>query len=239
MRLQIFHGLYDGNSLTMLLRRVVDEYYDQDSIEYGPQFTSSLPYGPLAKVPGANDFWTSHLDAWSPSHFPDNLESTTDIVAAWTAKNLTGFDSLRKQLGVTPQALVQAAWVSVLQNITASNLTIGVVTSGRAIDFEGADKVIGPLFNTVPFHVSIQPNTMSSELVVQCHEFNMQMQDFQHTPLKDIQRWGPAKPGQSLFDTLFVFQRPEAEDEGFAEGMWTDVGDEMVADVRWILFFCV
>lgn len=239
MRLQIFHGLYDGNSLTMLLRRVVDEYHDQDSIEYGPQFTSSLPYGPLAKVPGANDFWTSHLDAWSPSHFPDNLESTTDIVAAWTAKNLTGFDSLRKQLGVTPQALVQAAWVSVLQNITASNLTIGVVTSGRAIDFEGADKVIGPLFNTVPFHVSIQPNTMSSELVVQCHEFNMQMQDFQHTPLKDIQRWGPAKPGQSLFDTLFVFQRPEAEDEGFAEGMWTDVGDEMVADVRWILFFCV
>ncbi|KAH7355099.1 hypothetical protein BKA65DRAFT_234050 [Rhexocercosporidium sp. MPI-PUGE-AT-0058] len=52
MKLQMFHGLYDGNSLTMLLRRVVDEYHELESIDYGPSFASSLPYGPLAKVPG-------------------------------------------------------------------------------------------------------------------------------------------------------------------------------------------
>ncbi|KAK0120738.1 hypothetical protein ONS96_010939 [Cadophora gregata f. sp. sojae] len=230
MRLQMFHGLYDGNSLTMLLRRVVDEYHEQESIEYGPSFTSLLPYGPLAKDPGAKEFWISQFKDWSPNQVPDDHKSTADIIASSTVNNLTGFDSLRKQLGVTPQALVQAAWVSVLPTIASTNLTIGIVTSGRAIDFDGAHQVIGPLFNTVPFHISLQPGDKSSELVTKCHEFNMQMQDFQHTPLKDIQRWSGAKPGQSLFDTLFVFQRPEEEDEGFAEGLWREVQDEMVAD---------
>ncbi|KAH9220281.1 hypothetical protein DL95DRAFT_330117 [Leptodontidium sp. 2 PMI_412] len=230
MKLRIFHGLYDGNSMTMLLRRVIDEYHKLESIDYGPCFTSSLSYGPLVKVPGARDFWMSHLSDWSPSPLPDNPDSTTDIIAKSTLDNLVDFDSVRKQLGVTPQAVAQAAWVSVLQTITSPNLTIGIVTSGRATDFDGADKVIGPLFNTVPFHITIQPGTKSSQLVTKCHEFNMQMQDFQHTPLKDIQRWSAAKPGQSLFDTLFVFQRPEVEDEVFAEGVWREVGDEMVAD---------
>ena len=57
------------------------------------------------------------------------------------------------------------------------------------------------------------------------------MQDFQHTPLRDIQKWSPAKPRQSLFDTLFVFQRPEAEDEDFAKDIWTEVNGKQVADV--------
>ncbi|KAG4442383.1 hypothetical protein IFR05_002161 [Cadophora sp. M221] len=230
MKLRMFHGLYDGNSLTMLLRRIVDEYHGLESIGYGPSFTSSLPYGPLAKVPGAKEFWTSHLSNWSPCPMPDNFESTTDIIATRTLDNLSDFDSVRKQLGVTPQAIVQAAWVSVLQTITSPNLTIGIVTSGRAIDFVGADKVIGPLFNTIPFHITIRPGIKSSELVTKCHDFNMQMQDFQHTPLKDIQKCSAAKPGQSLFDTLFVFQRPEVEGEVFAEGVWREIGDEMVAD---------
>ncbi|KAL2070809.1 hypothetical protein VTL71DRAFT_13835 [Oculimacula yallundae] len=229
MRLQIFHGLYDGNSLTMLLRRVIDEYNEQDSIDYGPLFTSLLPYGPLAKVPGAKEFWTSHLDDWSPCPMPDTIDSASDIIATSTMR-LNDFDKVRKQLGVTPQAIIQAVWVSTLCTASSSNLTIGIVTSGRAIDFDNAHKVIGPLFNTIPFHFTLHPGTKSSAVVAQCHEFNMQMQDFQHTPLADIQRWSAAKPGQNLFDTLFVFQRPEVEDEDFAKGVWREAEGDVVAD---------
>jgi hypothetical protein len=49
--------------------------------------------------------------------------------------------------------------------------------------------------------------------------------------LKDIQKWSPAKPGQALFDTLFVFQRPEMEDEDFSKGIWTQDDGGLVADV--------
>ncbi|KAJ5042323.1 uncharacterized protein L3040_004875 [Drepanopeziza brunnea f. sp. 'multigermtubi'] len=233
MKIQIFHGLYDGNSLTMLLRRVIDEYHGLEEIDYGPSFISSLPYGPLAEIPQAKEFWRSHLQDWVSSPIPSRpkLESSADILATSTISSLAGFDQLRKHLGVTPQALIQASWLSVLQPLANSaNLTIGIVTSGRAIDFEDADAVIGPLFNTGPFHVKIERGMSSRMLVKECHEFNIRMQDFQHTPLKDVQRWSPAKQGEALFDTLFVVQRPGVGDDEFAEGIWREIGGGVVAD---------
>jgi amino acid adenylation domain-containing protein len=232
MLIRIFHGLYDGNSLAMLLRRLVDEYRGTDIVDYGPTFHSSLAYGPLARVPGAENFWRSHLQSWSHTALPvKSLDSTKDVVATRVLRNLDGLEEFRKQLGVTQQAVIQAAWIAVLQTIASPDLTIGMVISGRAIDFDGADKVIGPLFNTVPFHARIDPGMTAASLISTCHEFNMQMQDFQHTPLKDIQKWSPASPGQSLFDTLFVFQRPEADDEEIGNDLWTQLDDEQTADV--------
>jgi hypothetical protein len=165
---------------------------------------------------------------------PSRSNSTENTVVSSVIENLDSFDTLRKKLGVTPQAVIQAVWISVLQIILSSSLTIGIVVSGRAIDFEGADKVIGPLFNTVPFHVKIESCTTSATLIAKCHDYNMKMQDFQHTPLKDIQKWSPSKPGQALFDTLFVFQRREAEDEDFADGVWTQSDSEQIADVSFL-----
>jgi amino acid adenylation domain-containing protein len=231
MMLHIFHGLYDGNSLTMMFRCVIEEYDGFGQVTYGPLFHSSLAYGPLVTAPGAEAFWKDHLKQWAPHQMPTNTGSEQDVAATNTLRNMYGFEELRKYLGVTPQAMIQAAWVSVLKTLISPDLTIGMVTSGRAIDFDGTDKVIGPLFNTVPFHVKIDPGMTSSSLISLCHEFNMQMQDFQHTPLKNIQKWSPAKPGQPLFETLFVFQRPEIDEEEFANHLWTQLEDKQVADV--------
>jgi amino acid adenylation domain-containing protein len=229
--LHIFHGLYDGNSLTMMLRRVIEEYKGLDMIDYGPPFMLSLSHGPLLKSSGAEKFWQTHLQGWSYHPMPQNLSVSGDIVSTNVLTNLAGFETLRKQLGVTPQAIIQAVWISVLQTIISPNLTIGIVTSGRTIDFENADKVIGPLFNTVPFHIEVESSFASAALVEKCHQFNMQLLEFQHTPLKDIQRFGPSRPGQQLFDTLFVFQRPEAEDEDLSNGFWTQIDNGQEADV--------
>ncbi|KUJ06998.1 uncharacterized protein LY89DRAFT_767318 [Mollisia scopiformis] len=223
---RIFHGLYDGNSLTMLLRCVVDEYRGMD-VDYGPSFTSSLPYGPLAQVPGAHEFWTQHLAGWSANELAITSYATKDVVATSHIQDISKIENLRKKLGVTPQAVLQAAWISVLQKFTSSNLTLGIVTSGRAIDFEGADRVIGPLFNTVPFHIVLQTGTTSAALISKCHEYNMQMQDFQHTALKDIQKLSSAKTGEPLFESLFVFQRENEEDD---ETLWKSEDGGQIAD---------
>ena len=231
MNLQMFHGLYDGNSLAMLLRRVIDEYFQKHAIEYGPLFQSSLSFGPLVQVPEAEVFWTKHLDTWCFEPIPQTSEYSQDIIATREIHKLGDFESLRKQLGVSHQSIIQAAWISVLQTIIKSSITLGMVTSGRAIDFEDAGEVIGPLFNTLPFHTIIESSVEFKELIAKCHDFNMKMQDFQHTPLRDIQKWSPAKPGKSLFDTLFVFQRPEDGDESFADGVWKQLDGGTEADV--------
>ena len=232
MVLRIFHGLYDGNSLSILLQCLVDEYRGSKLVEYGPPFHSSLPYGPLAKINGAQEFWSSHLQNWQNTKLPiKSLQLKKDISATYVIPHLDGLEAFRRKLGTAHQAIIQAAWVSVLQAITSPDITIGMIVSGRAIEFEGADKIIGPLFNTVPFHTRIEHGTTLSSLISVCHKFMLQMQDYQHTPLKDIQKWATSSPGQSLFDSLFVFQRPKMDTEGFSTDMWTLVDDEPVADV--------
>ncbi|KAM3086261.1 hypothetical protein ACMFMG_000398 [Clarireedia jacksonii] len=230
--LKIFHALYDGNSMEMMLRCLLDAYNGFGIVQYGPLFHSSLSHGPLANVPGAEEFWKNNLKTWSHQPLTEKHEATGVVRVSTMLENLNAFERVRKNLQVAPQAMIQAAWASVIQNIISPHLTIGLVTSGRAIDFEEAEKVIGPLFNTVPFHIDIASGTGTQHLVQQCHDFNMRMQDYQHTPLKDIQKWNSAKPGQSLFDTLFVFQRPEMEEENFTKEVWMEIegDDENPAD---------
>lgn len=230
MPVKMFHAIYDGNSLTMLLQKLAEEYKELKELDYGLPFQSALPYGPLSTNPGAPKFWEEHLEGWTYEPIHIVSKSSEDVVTTLTLSKLAGFEILRKSLGVTPQALIQAAWLSVLQRITSPNITIGIVTSGRAIDLEGADKVIGPLFNSVPFHSKLESGMTFAALIANCHTFNMKMQDFQHTPLKEIQKWSPAKPGQALFESLFVFQRSEPKEDSLAEGLWTQVDDDQVAD---------
>ncbi|KAF7947441.1 hypothetical protein EAE96_008529 [Botrytis aclada] len=209
LELSIFHGIYDGSSLGMVLNHLCDEFYQLPNIQYGPDFHSSLAYGPLSIVPGKEAFWKSHLQTWTHYSLPhDYIDLGTQTFSRTI--DLQDFEIRRKALSVAPQAIIQATWISAIQNIISTELTtIGIVTSGRAIDFEGAEKVVGPLFNTVPFHLSVQADDQISSIIHECHQINMEMQEFQHTPLNDIKRLVSAAVTRPLFEALFVFQRPD------------------------------
>jgi hypothetical protein len=236
--IRLFHGLYDGNSLSMLFQGLLSEYRSTGAFDYGPSFHSSLAYGPLARVAGAENFWRSHLRGWLYRPLPTRfLEAAEDVMVSRALPSLTGLEDFRKKLGVTQQAIFQATWISVLQTISSPDLTIGMVISGREIDFEGADKVIGPLFNTIPFNAKMNEGMTAKSLISICHEFNMRMQYFQHTPLNDIQKWIVKKPGQALFDSLFVFQHTQAGEEDSTKEFWIRKEEEQIADVRLIYFY--
>lgn len=232
LTLNIFHGLYDGNSLVLILNLLSDEFHKVQNIQYGPHFHSSLPHGPLRVVPGAENFWKSHLKTWSPHSLSHAHFDEGDFTRSRFLK-VPNFEDARKALSVAPQAIIQAAWMAALQMVIPKNLTtIGVVTSGRAIDFGHINKVAGPLFNTVPFHLPIEDGSQVSAIIKECHNINMKMQDFQHTPLKDIKKWVSHRTSGSLFDTLFVFQRPDSKEERFLNGIGRKVqGGEINADV--------
>ncbi|KAA8570655.1 hypothetical protein EYC84_000053 [Monilinia fructicola] len=230
--LNIFHGLYDGNSLGMMLNYLSDEFHNEPNIQYGPDFHSSLAYGPLAIVPEAEVFWKSHLRTWSPYVLSRQSENRGDFVYS-RSLNLQNFEKVRKAISVAPQAIIQAAWMATIQLVISPNITtIGIVTSGRTMDFEEVEKVAGPLFNTVPFHLPIKSGTQVSSLVEQCHSINMKMQGFQHTPLAHIRKWISAGTSGPLFDILFVFQRPDVNEERFLNrlGRETVVSEDVVAD---------
>lgn len=228
MTLDIFHGLYDGVSLEILLNAVMSEY-DGETAEYGPSFLSVLPHGPLASPAGAKEFWNEALAKAQFKPLPTiEATATNDLVINSRVEDIAHLEALRQRLGVTFQAIVQAAWSSTLQTYlnSASAPLMGMIISGRALEFAGADKAIGPLLNTLVFSAPTQAGMSWEDLISACHAFNTNVLPYQHTPLKRVMKW--TSKGE-LFDNLFVFQH-EAEANDTESKPWTVIEGQPKAD---------
>ncbi|KAF5230490.1 hypothetical protein FANTH_13811 [Fusarium anthophilum] len=208
LTVHIFHALYDGNSFDLMMKRVAANYSGVDAPD-APSFLETLSYGPLAKHDNCRGFWEQQLQGWTPVSIQAHGNGEPDAVAvAEREMSTASLEAIRSSQNVTLQAVVMALWTSVLQNFTQQQPTVGIVVSGRAIDLPGIENTIGPLFNTVPFYCRATHHESWQSLLRRCHDFNASVLDFQHVPLKDIQKW--CSKGKALFDSLFTFQIEEA-----------------------------
>ncbi|KAK4447270.1 non-ribosomal peptide synthetase [Podospora aff. communis PSN243] len=237
--LHIFHALYDANSFQLMVDAIGREYSKlgvstngaltngSSAVEKAPTFLEALCHGPLHSFAHTKDFWAEHLQGAAPIQM--KVPRKPETSARECSISFEPLERLRSSLAVTQQAIVQAAWVWALAKQHRAGPTIGMIVSGRTIELDGAEKVIGPLFNTLPFHAKAitQDVRLSwAELVKRCHVFNTTVLEFQHIPLRDIQKW--CSGGKPLFDTLFSFQR----DDELAGGteLWVDMGSDVNAD---------
>ena len=220
MCLNIFHGLYDGNCLGRLLLHAYNACAGEDVITVQPSFHAVLPYGPLLEPKDAKQFWSAHLK---------NLKKSTLILAGPPDEQTSiirldhSFETRRRSLNVTHQALIQAAWIATMTSVTRKReFLTGLVCSGRSIEWEGADEVIGPMFNTIPFRALLNNETTWKSLVQDCHDFNVRSLPYQHTSLRSIQKWCRQSSKSDLFDALFIFQVEQPENNaGFSNEFWT------------------
>ncbi|KAF2852767.1 nonribosomal peptide synthetase-like protein 2 [Plenodomus tracheiphilus IPT5] len=230
----IFHGLYDGNSIELIFNSVWQAYNGMSLSDETPSFHTALAYGPLQAISGAKDFWQQHLEQSRSTPFPgksgDGLYVTLPVTVTRKLEGLSTFDFIRRRLNVTAQAIAQACWLSVLQEYTRAAVTTGLVVSGRSIDLEGADRTIGPLFNTIPYHHRVQGSESWASMVKRVHNFNVAAHAYRHTPLRDIMKWCKRSADQPLFDTLFVYQVAQEEKEWSDNDTWKVIDGEVVAD---------
>lgn len=236
--LRIFHALYDGMSLPMILQDVVLGYAQVSNIKPRPSFIEALPAGPLCEVEGARDFWSRRFMKFP---YQSKLSSRGSRFAATTFATLDvshlKLDEARRRHNTTHQSLIQAAWVLVLRRFFPSEIGFGMVVAGRSIDYDGIDRVIGPLFNTIPFHIDIENIKSWDDVVGSCHDFNTAAIPYQHSSLRNIMRWCQRLPTQSLFETLFVFQREAISNPSTADPLWKQMDTTPQADVSspWII----
>lgn len=233
--IHIFHGLYDGNSIEIMFNSVWQAYNERKLTDTAPEFHTALIYGPLRAISGAKEFWRNHLAQASSSVFisktlSDGTHTALPVTTTRKLQSLASFDSIRRKLNVTAQAIAQACWLSVLHMHTRAVVTTGLVVSGRHIDLEGADRVIGPLFNTVPYYHHAQGSESWASIIKRVHTFNVTAHSYQHTPLRDIMKWCNRSPNQALFDTLFVYQIGQDGEDWSENDAWEIIDGEAMAD---------
>ncbi|KAI0382309.1 hypothetical protein F5Y04DRAFT_52723 [Hypomontagnella monticulosa] len=226
--LRLFHGVYDGHSFDLLLRRVNERYHHEPSVQ-SPAFIDVLHHGPLLKHSQSRPFWEGIFkdQSFRPILRLSEAPGTSDVSNSRVFQ-IDNFEARRIALGVTHQTMVQAAWLVALHQCLGFVPTIGVIFSGRSLVFDGIENVIGPVFNTLPFRVDLAGRTTWTSLVQGVQEYNTSVLDFVHTPLRDIQKW--CSNGQPLFDTLLTFNREDGPSVTKEKPFWSSIHSTGTSD---------
>ncbi|KAK5125699.1 hypothetical protein LTR85_011973 [Meristemomyces frigidus] len=228
----VHHALYDGISWQLLLDRLARCYNKHSPMECGPTFTDALAYGPLCSREGAKPFWQHHLSPLSFDALPhaplDSVQSVSSAISR--ISDMTSVEAIRKKLGVSHQAFLQACFEVVLVHHYPGTRTYGHVVSGRSIGLDGADQVIGPLFNTLPQKITLGTEDTWSTAVRHSHDANVAALPFQHTSLREIRKWCKLMPADQMFEVLFVFQHQPRHDAAREFGLWEEIESEPHAD---------
>ncbi|PTR20184.1 amino acid adenylation domain-containing protein [Pseudomonas sp. GV085] len=206
------HILMDGWSVSRLIGEVL-RHYSGDEHEPVAAYRDYIHWLGQQAAEASEAFWKGKLS---------NLEGATHLARALpvkapqagyhaiythlSAQQTAGLQAFAQQQQVTLNTLVQAAWLLLLQRYTGQRtVTFGATVSGRPETLNGAQNMLGLFINTLPV-VNLVPTEASvGDWLREIQAYNLDIRDFQQTPLSDIQRWA-GQGGQSLFDSIIVFE---------------------------------
>lgn len=226
--LSLSHALYDGWSLSLLHKDIMDTYHDRFIPR--PSYRPTLERILNSTGAEAARYWTDYVSGVKGSSFPQRsaevrpssqvhrLEKNSMISAA-TIK------SFLKNKEVTMQALGQTCWALLLSSYLKSlEVVFGVVLSGR--DTEEANQVMFPTMNTVVVRSIIHGST--KQMLRDMQDGCANATQYQHFPLRKVQVAARTN-GDKLFDSLFILQKNPGLNN--VEKIYKSVGGESSVEV--------
>lgn len=107
---------------------------------------------------------------------------------------------------LTLNTIVQGAWALLLRRYTGQDaVAFGTTVAGRPPELPGVEHILGLFINTIPIIQRIHPEHRIADWLRALQEHNLNLREYEYTPLHEIQRWADLG-GAALFDTLLVFE---------------------------------
>ena len=211
MHLVIHHALYDRQTLDEMLDTLLQFLGGQHAA-----FASIEPAlaGLLSEsqhYSEAQRFWENLADQAVINSFPVLTPLREPRQPLRCERKLSRMPSeqmrsLTSALGVSTQAVMQAAWARLLSSyLGEQSVVFGTTLSGRTKD-STVDSPL-PCLATVPIVVVVADCSSNRELLDKMMSYNAQLHKFQFSPLSAIQKW-LGYPSSPVFDTLIAYHRP-------------------------------
>ncbi|NQD58001.1 amino acid adenylation domain-containing protein, partial [Pseudomonas sp. CM25] len=220
------HILMDGWSNSRLLGEVLQVYHGRSVSHVGGRFGDYIRWLGEQPVGKLEQFWSAKLRALEdPTLLAESVAPQADgklvghdaLYLRWDAQRTQQLRDQARRLRVTPNTLVQATWLLLLQRYTGQDtVCFGATVAGRPTSLAGADEMLGLFINTLPVVQAPQPEHIVSDWLHQLQHYNLELRDHEHAALADVQRWA-GRPGQALFDSIVVFENYPV-DERLREG---------------------
>ena len=208
------HILMDGWSNSQMMGEVMQRYHGQRVPQSSGRYSDYIAWLQQQDPTLSETFWKAQVQT---------LDAPTRLAAAITAQRSPGsghahleaaleqadtarLETFARQQKVTPNTLVQAAWLIVLQRYCAqATVCFGATVSGRPAELSGVEQQLGLFINTLPVVATPLPELSVGQWLQQVQAQNLSLREHEHTPLFEIQRLA-GKNAESLFDTLLVFE---------------------------------
>lgn len=214
--LSMFHGIFDGGSLQLLLEDISAAYCGRPR-GHRTSLDHIVKNHFIAQHEATSRFWQDHLREYSPVSFPSvtpyrssEAENVFDAVEVTAG---TSYEMLKKKsrsIGCTPLSVLQAAWGSILLSYTGTSdqdVLIGSVVSGR-FDVD-SETCIGPTFTTVPLRLALNKIGRDCSGILSNASVTRHLASINAKSLAYLQpRLGSlvTENGQLPYDTLLAFQ---------------------------------
>ena len=228
------HILMDGWSSSRLFGEVM-QFYSHGQVQgRNGRYREFIEWLQRQDQGSLEGFWRSRLEplqqatSLNQAMFPRHVEELPGheaIYSRWDAAQTARLQQACRALQITPNTLIQGAWLLLLQRFTGQNTVVfGATVSGRPAGLANADNILGLFINTLPVIQTLRPEQPLDQWLQQLQAYNTDIREFSHAPLADIQRWS-GLGGQGLFDSIIVFENypiderlGEQQDSGLSFG---------------------
>ncbi|MFW9261379.1 amino acid adenylation domain-containing protein [Nostoc sp. CALU 546] len=123
-----------------------------------------------------------------------------------SASFTTALKSFARKHQLTLNILLKGAWALLLSRYSGeSDIVFGATSSGRPAALLEAESMVGLFINTLPLRVEVPANAFLLPWLKNLQAQEVEMRQYEYSPLLQIQQWSEIPRGLSLFDSLLVF----------------------------------
>ncbi|MFN6571976.1 amino acid adenylation domain-containing protein [Dendronalium sp. ChiSLP03b] len=164
----------------------------------------------------AEAFWRQKLKGFtSPTpiiigntsaKFSEQKEDYQRQEVLFSANLTTALKSLARKYYLTLNILIKGAWALLLSRSSQeSDIVFGSTSSGRPTALADAESMIGLFINTLPLRVQVDSNAFLIPWLQNLQAQEVEMREYEYSPLLKIQQWSEIPRGLQLFDSILVF----------------------------------
>lgn len=218
------HILLDGWSAGVLLTEFGTIYAAMRADRHAdlpapPPYQAYLDQMAARDSDASRRFWSEQLAGYEtlaslprlgPRRPGIGYQSREHVVSLGAVRHAALTD-LAARNGVTVNTVLRALWGIVLGRYNDTNdVVFGSVVSGRTVDVEGIERMVGAFINTIPVRVTVQAGEGVPALLDRLQQAAIESLLHDHIPLAEIQAATRLRAG--LLDHLLVFENyPQAD----------------------------
>ena len=222
-------SLFDGWSLPILFRELAAFYraFTQgEAVRLGPpqRYRDFVAWLRRQDAAAAEVRWREELAGFAAPtplaafQLPGGPESSPEPYAARSLELPSDVSAALQALGrsrrLTLNTLVQGAWALLLSRFSGeAEVLFGVTVAGRPPELAGVDSMVGLFINTLPARVEVPENAGLCDWLRRLQERQVEMRQFESTPLVRIQGWSEVPARAPLFESILVFENYPMEAE--------------------------